>query len=257
MQRRNLIIIVAVLVVGLAAAGALAWNAFFTVPEPSGEVTAIPVGSQADDSAEPAESGAEQSEAQEPEAEDAASEDEADASQRTYTIVKDESEVRFQLGEILFGEPKTVIGTNSEFAAQILVDFDQPQNSQVGIVQINARTFTTDSSNRNGAINNRILESGTYEFITFAPTAYIGLPESIEVGQTVEFQVVGDLTIRDITNEATFDVRVTLVSEERLEGFASSSLQRGDYNLVIPSVPQVADVDEEVILEMDFIATAD
>lgn len=252
MQRRNLIVGILVLVAGLAAAGALAWNALFSVPEPSGKATAIPVGSQLDEGADPTATGAAAESGQA-----AAAESERDGSQRTYTVVQEESEVRFQLGELLFGAPNTVIGVTDQVAAQILIDFDDPQNSQVGVVQVNARTFVTDNSNRNGAINNRILDSGSFEFITFSPTAYIGMPQSVEVGQTIEFQIVGDLTIRDITNEVTFVATVTLVSEARLEGLASSSLLRGVYGLVIPSVAQVAEVDEEVILEIDFVALAD
>lgn len=252
MQRRTIIIIV-LIAAAITATGALAWNLLFSVPEPSGEVTAIPVAAGNQVAAEPTATSEATSVATVASADQSA----AAEGQRTFTIVQEESEVRFVLGEILFGEPKTVIGTNQEFAAQILIDFDNPQNSQVGVVQINARTFVTDSGTRNGAINNRILESGTYEFITFAPRSYIGLPESGEMGQTFEFQVVGDLTIRDITQEVTFDVTLTLVSADRIEGSVRSEIAREAYDLQIPNVSQVAGVDEIVRLEMDFVALAD
>lgn len=259
MQQRNLIIGLLV-VLGLAAVGALAWNVLFGVPEPSGEVTAIPVSSQPEaDAGSAADStAAEDSESGSTDAVAGAdAQTEPAASQRTFTISQEESEVRFQIGEILFGEPKTVIGVNDQVAAQVLIDFDSPQNSQVGIVQINARTFVTDNSNRNGAISNRILNSGDFEFITFTPTAYSGLPETVELGQTVAFQILGDLTIREITNQVTFDATVTLASEDRLEGSATSQIEREPFDLVIPSVPQVAGVDEVLILEIDFVALAD
>jgi hypothetical protein len=54
----------------------------------------------------------------------------------------------------------------------------------------------------------------------------------------------------------TFDVTVTPVSETRLEGNAVTTVKRSDYNLVIPSVPGVADVSEDVRLEIDFVAQA-
>ena len=72
--------------------------------------------------------------------------------------------------------------------------------------------------------------------------------------ETLEFQISGDLTVRDITHPITFDVTVTAVSETRLEGSASAILARGDYGLQIPEVPRVANVDEEVLLEIDFVA---
>jgi polyisoprenoid-binding protein YceI len=75
-------------------------------------------------------------------------------------------------------------------------------------------------------------------------------------GEPFSFQISGDLTIRDITNEVTFEATVIPVSEARLEGAATATIQRGDYNLVIPNVPNVADVSEDVRLEVDFVATA-
>lgn len=253
MQRRAIVIIV-LIAAALTATGALAWNMLFSVPEPSGEVTAIPVAAGNEVDPQPTATSEATSAA---DAEPSTEGDGAVEGQRTYTIVQEESEVRFIIGEILFGEPKTVIGTNQQFAAQILLDFNAPQNSQVGVVQINARSFVTDSGSRNGAINNRILQSTTYEFITFTPTAYIGLPESGSIGQSFDFQVVGDLTIRDITQEVTFDVTLTLVAEDRIEGSVRSEIAREAFDLVIPNVPQVAGVDEIVRLEMDFVALAD
>lgn len=173
----------------------------------------------------------------------------------TFQIVQAESEARFTLDELLRGEPTTVVGVTDQVAGELLVDFANPATAQVGTITINARTLTTDSDFRNRAIKEKILETDAYEFITFAPTAIAGLPDSVSVGDTFAFELTGDLTIRDITHEVVFVVNVTAVSESRLEGSATSSVARGDYNLVIPSVPSVAEVDEDVAIELDFVAT--
>ncbi|HID50548.1 MAG TPA: YceI family protein, partial [Anaerolineae bacterium] len=110
---------------------------------------------------------------------------------------------------------------------------------------------------RNKAIRNRILFTDAFEFITFEPTAITGLPDSIEIGESVEFQITGDLTVRDTTREVTFDVTATAVSPDRIEGTAVATVMRRQFNLQIPSVSNVADVDEEVILEINFAAEAD
>ncbi len=47
-----------------------------------------------------------------------------------------------------------------------------------------------------------------------------------------------------------------LVSETYLEGFGTTIIMYRDFCLSIPEVPQVADVDEEVVLEIDFVAAA-
>ncbi len=173
-----------------------------------------------------------------------------------FTISPENSQVRFELNEELRGEPKTVVGTTDQVAGQIAVDRSDLSATQVGIIQVNARTLATDNDFRNRAINNEILNTDEHEFITFTPTAISGLPDSVDIGETVNFTIVGDLTIRDITNEATFNVEATLVSDTELVGTASTIVSRTDYNLIIPSVPNVANVEEEVELYIDFMSNS-
>ncbi len=171
-------------------------------------------------------------------------------------IVPEESEVRFLIDEVLNGSPKTVVGTTNQVAGEIAVNPSDPTQTRVGAIQVNARTLSTDSGMRNRTIANRILQTGQYEFITFTPTSIVGLSEQGSVGQTYTFQIVGDLTIRDVTKEVTFDVTATPQSESRLEGTATTTILYTDYNIAIPSVPQVASVDDEVKIEIDFVAAA-
>jgi polyisoprenoid-binding protein YceI len=169
-------------------------------------------------------------------------------------IVPEESEVRFLIDEVLNGAPKTVVGTTNQVAGELAVDPNDPSQTRVGVIQVNARTLTTDSGMRTRTIANRILETGQYEFITFAPTSIVGLPEQGSVGQSYTFQMIGDLTIKDVTKEVTFDVTATPQSESRLEGTATTTILYADYGIAIPSVPQVASVEDEVRIEIDFVA---
>lgn len=173
-----------------------------------------------------------------------------------FTISPENSQVRFELNEELRGEPKTVVGTTDQVAGQIAVDRSDLSATQVGTIQVNARTLATDNDFRNRAINNEILNTDEHEFITFTPTAINGLPDNVDIGGTVNFTIVGDLTIRDITNEATFNVEATLVSDTELTGTASTIVSRTDYDLNIPSVPNVANVEEEVELYIDFMSNS-
>jgi polyisoprenoid-binding protein YceI len=169
-------------------------------------------------------------------------------------IVQGESEARFIIDEVLNNAPKTVIGATDQVAGEISVDPANPENTKVGVIQVNARTLVTDSDFRNRAIKNAILETDTYEFITFTPAAITGLPESGAVGQSYTFQIAGDLTIRDVTRQATFDVTANPVSDARLEGTATTTILYKDFGITIPSVPSVASVEDDVRLELDFVA---
>jgi polyisoprenoid-binding protein YceI len=156
----------------------------------------------------------------------------------------------------LLGSPQTVIGATDQVSGEIRFDLANPAQSQLGTILINARTFATDSDRRDRAIQNQILDTNSYEFISFEPTQIEGLPASVALGDSVTLQVHGNLTIRAITKPVTFEVTVTPSAEGRLEGSGSTTVMRADYELTIPNVPSVAGVDEEVLLEIDFVATS-
>jgi polyisoprenoid-binding protein YceI len=185
----------------------------------------------------------------------ATAEAEAASAPVVMQIVQAESEARFIIDEVLNNAPKTVVGTTEQVAGEIAINPSDPSQSRVGVIQVNARTLVTDNDFRNRAIKNQILQTDQYEFVTFTPREIVGLPQSGEVGQSYTFQIVGDLTIRDVSREVTFDVTVTPVSESRVEGTASATILYADYGITIPQVRQVASVDEDVRLEIDFVAT--
>jgi polyisoprenoid-binding protein YceI len=173
-----------------------------------------------------------------------------------YRISQDDSQVEFNVDEVLSGRDNTVIGVSNQVAGDILVNLDDPSTSQVGQIRINARTFATDSGRRDSSIGRFILQSekDEFEFIEFQPTSLSGLPESVAVGDTVSFQITGDLSIAGTTNSVTFDATATLASEDQLTGHAETTILFPDFNLTIPSVPAVSHVDEDVILKIDFVA---
>jgi polyisoprenoid-binding protein YceI len=175
---------------------------------------------------------------------------------RVYTISQAESQVRFELDEDLRGERKTVVGVTDQVAGEIALDLTDLNTARVGVIQINARTLITDNNLRNRAIQNEILDTGQYEFITFSPRSVIGLPASVEIGEEVTFSIEGDLTIRNISHPVTFTVVARAVSSDQIVGTASAVINRKEFDLSIPSVPNVANVEEEVELYIEFAAYA-
>ncbi len=213
---------------------------------------------QADTAEEEAETAHDDSEAMEESAADESTTTDESAASGTviYQISPEASQVRFELDEDLRGNRITVVGSTDQVAGEIGVDLNDLAATEAGIIQINARALTTDNNFRNRAIKNEILKTDDYEFITFEPTAVNGLPDSAAVGDEVTFTIDGDLTVRDITQPVTFELTVTVVSPEQLSGTATTTINREDYGLTIPSVPNVANVEEEVELYIDFVANA-
>ena len=182
---------------------------------------------------------------------------ETPAAQATvYEIDPAASEARFVIDEVLRGADFTVVGSTDQVAGQFALDPANASTAEVGPILVNARTLETDDSTRNRAIQNLILNTLDYEYISFTPTTLDGLPASVSVGQTYTAQLTGDLSIRGTTRQTVFDVSVTPTSGSQLLGTASSSINFADWGLSIPSVPFVAGVDDQVRLELDFTANA-
>ena len=246
---RNLLLVVAgVIVAGLLTVSAVAAFVLRAPATPSGDFTAIPVAPTDTESADPTATTETATETPQPTP--------VSAELITAELVQADSQARFIINEVLDGQPNTVVGVTDQVVAQILIDPTNPANVRMGPVQVNARTLVTDSGNRNRAIQNIILETGTYEFITFTPKSFVGLPETGAVGDTFFFQIVGDLTIRDETHEVTFDATVTVDSDTRMHGLATASILRSTFNLNVPDVPFVASVDQSLTLEVEFVAAA-
>ena len=178
------------------------------------------------------------------------------AGQTVFSIVPEESEVRFIIDEELFNQPNAVTGRTSEVAGEIAVDFENPANSEVGPIRINMRSILTDNEFRNRALRNRILLSSEdeFEFGEFVPTAIENMPEVVAMGQPIAFQIVGDLTVRGVTQPVTFNANVTPVSETRIEGLATANVLYADFDMEIPSAPGVANISDDVDLEIEFVA---
>ena len=66
------------------------------------------------------------------------------------------------------------------------------------------------------------------------------------------------MTIHGVTQEETFEVTLTPVSETRIEGTATlSDVTYADYGIHILRLPtQVASVEDTVTLELSFVAAA-
>jgi len=176
----------------------------------------------------------------------------------TLRILPEESEARFLIEEVLLGSPFTVVGTTSSLEGEITADLNDPSNAQVNIV-VDVTTLVTDNGKRNGAIQRWILETSdpANQTAEFKATSFTGLPEQVTVGEPFEFQITGDFSVKGITKELTFDGSATLVSEDRLEGTAATEVLYTEFTSIPGLPPQVASVDENLILEIDFTAAVE
>jgi polyisoprenoid-binding protein YceI len=159
----------------------------------------------------------------------------------------------FSIDERLFGSPKTVIGTNVEVTGAALVDPGADQWLRFQPFEVRAAGFTTDSNPRNRQIRGRILNAADFEYIRFVPRRMIELTTAAD--GRASFQLVGSLTIREVTRSVEFAMEVeltpTAARPNALVGVGSTKINLADFQLTVPRVFFVAEVAEEMTLAIN------
>lgn len=179
---------------------------------------------------------------------------------QAFEIVSKKSEARFVLDELLFGKPKRVVGWTSKVEGAVGIDMSGGAAPKWIPIRVDASSLSTDNGFRNKIMRNQILSANEKEFryIVFKPTTVEDLPDpqAVTVDDPFHFRITGDLTIRGLTRSVTFEVKVVAKSERELVGVATAVISRASFNLQIPKLRNVADVSDDVALEIDFVMVA-
>ncbi|MCA1755297.1 MAG: YceI family protein [Spirochaeta sp.] len=187
-------------------------------------------------------------------------------------------QARFLINEVIFNRETEVEGTTDQLDGSFLLDFEQGivdvgqfeinmRSIQTRTVDFNLEDVRTSNSSLNDAERDRvirayILESARdeFEFATFDPTNISGSPESFEPGDRLDLVVTGDLVLRDVTSSVSFDMQISIESEERISGSATTTILWDDFDITIPYVggnSAIASVGDQVELELSFVADAE
>jgi polyisoprenoid-binding protein YceI len=184
-------------------------------------------------------------------------EGEAEESVRSFQIVPEQSEASYAVEEEFFGRAVpfvTTVGSTNAIEGEFQIAID---DNQIRLVDnqfnVDLRTLTSDSSRRDGRIRSQWLESDTYPFAEFTATAIENFPADAAEGQDVAFQIVGDMTIREITNQVSFDT-VARLEGDMLTGSAQTNLLMVDYGFEPPDIMGMLRVTDGVTVTVNFVA---
>ena len=172
-----------------------------------------------------------------------------------YRIDASQSEVRYEVGETFFNQNNRfaiAVGRTRGIAGDILVDFAQPSNSQIGEIAIDVSQFTSDESRRDNFIRRDGLQSSIYPTARFVATSIEALPDQVAVGDQVTFTVNCDLTVKETTRLVTWNLTLT-VEDGRLVGSASTEILMSDFGVGPIQLPILA-TEDLVKLFFDFVA---
>ncbi|MGH2559633.1 MAG: YceI family protein [Thermomicrobiales bacterium] len=171
-----------------------------------------------------------------------------------FTIVSDESSAGYTVEEELAGVGDTeAVGTTNAIIGEIVIgpDGDPLAGSRL---DIDLRTLTSDETRRDNYLRRDSLESDTYPLATFVVTGVEDWTGPLEDGETVEFSLVGDLTVHGVTKEVTWETTATLEDGD-ITGAATTSVEMPDFEIEKPRVAMVLGVDETVQLDLTITAT--
>ena len=109
--------------------------------------------------------------------------------------------------------------------------------------------LVSDRQRRNGAIQ-RALATTTYPDATFVLTDPIMLDAVPPIGEPIEAQATGELTVHGVTNDVTIPLQAALVDESQLVVTSSFDVTLADYEVTAPSAPAVVSVSNMATVEL-------
>ncbi len=176
-------------------------------------------------------------------------------SEIVFRIVPGESRVTYEVAETFLDGNRfnVAIGSTGGVEGEITIDPDNVPAATIGTISVDISQFTSDNNRRDNALRDRFLESATFPVATFEPTQIEGLPESYTEGESVSFQVTGDLTVRETTRQVTFDVTVSGTPDE-LTGEAGTTILMSDFGVGPISIAGILNTEDEVKLSFTFVA---
>ncbi len=147
-----------------------------------------------------------------------------------YRIDPTKSSLTYQVKEQFAGkETSSAKGTTNGVAGDIAVDPSDLSATRVGTVVVNLEQLHSDNNLRDARLRLDYLESHEHPLATFEPDDITGLDGELVEGKAHDFEMTGDLTVKDITKPATFAGTATL-DDGALTVKATSKAKLSDFD---------------------------
>lgn len=120
-------------------------------------------------------------------------------------------------------------------------------------VEVTMSTLRTDNGSRDNQVR-RALNTSEFPMAVFVLVEPVELPAAMAEGAAISGSALGDLTIKGVTNRATFDLQAQLVGDT-IVAVGSSDVVFSDYGVTAPTAPIVVSVEDHGIMEFQLILT--
>ncbi len=167
-------------------------------------------------------------------------------------LIPEKSEARYRVREQLanLNLPSDAIGRTKDISGTVVIGADGAIDPSASEFVVAMSTLTSDRSQRDNFLRRNVLQTDQYPNVVFVPTRVSGLPWPLPQSGDVNFQVIGNLTIRDVTKEVTWVITGTIQGDQAT-GLATTSFTFEDFNLNQPHVSVVLSIEDHIGLEVD------
>lgn len=179
----------------------------------------------------------------------------ANAQQTLYRIDPAQSSASYQVQELLLGtlQGRRVTGVSKGVRGDLLLDFANPDQSQVGEIVVNVEQLTSDSRLRDSRLRTAYLESTKYPDVRFVADRVLNFPAAPQSGAMITFTLEGALTVKARTIASTWTVTATL-EESRLVGQAETTIWMSAFEVGPINITGLLETEDEMRLRLDFVA---
>ena len=171
-----------------------------------------------------------------------------------YRVVAERSEARYRVREQLVGLsfPNDAVGTTGAVEGGIALDAQGRVLPAGSRVAVDLRTMRSDEARRDNYLRRNTLETDRYPLAVFVPVEARGLRVPLPQAGTAAFELIGDLTVRDVTRRVTWEATATFAGQE-VSVRAKTAFRFGDFGLRVPRVSVVLSVEDDIRLEIDLL----
>jgi polyisoprenoid-binding protein YceI len=174
----------------------------------------------------------------------------------TFQIVPSQTTASYSVYEDLIIQNKPnndAIGTTHSVQGSFKIKTGTSPLVTAMNITVDLRTLQTDSRMRDNYVRRNALQTDTYPYATFVSVSTQGLPATYTDGQTVHYQLIGNLTMHGKTNKEVFDVQGKVVGNT-VTGTATSTIYMTDFDIQPPNLANIAVSQNKVVITLTFTA---
>ena len=170
-----------------------------------------------------------------------------------FVVAPDSNQARYLVREQLAGVdlPNDAVGKTAAVTGKLVLDEKGAVVASQSSFTIDMSTLTSDRNMRDNFLRRNTLVTAQFPNAVFTPTEIRGLTLPLPARGEAKLQLVGNLTVKNVTRPVTWDV-VANFANGAISGLAQTKFTFEQFTLTKPRVARVLSVEDDIRLEYQF-----